>query len=113
MDDLVLFALPLMSLVNGNTQHTAYMELGCMLGYLALNYINNLPAAPPPASSPVSSSPEFIDTIVHVEPYQTPFWKIDIQTILLFVICILLIFGITELIEQHSARTCPRAQPPT
>lgn len=106
MDDIMLMAIPLMSMMNGNTQHAAYMEIGCVLSYLALNYFNSLPSAP----APTASSPEFIDTIVHVEPYQTPFWKIDIQTVLLFIICILLIFGITELIEQHNTR--PRALRP-
>lgn len=106
MDDLMLMAIPLMSMMNGNTQHAAYMEIGCVLSYLALNYFNSLPSTPTP---PTAASSEFIDTIVHVEPYQTPFWKIDIQTVLLFVICILLIFGITELIAQHNTR--PRAQP--
>jgi len=105
MDDLMLMAIPLMSMMNGNSQHAAYVEIGCMLSYLALNYFNSLPATPPATSS----SPEFIDTIVHVEPYQTPFWKIDIQTVLLFVICILLIFGISELIEYN---TRPRALRP-
>ena len=105
----MLMAIPLMSMMNGNTQHAAYMEIGCVLSYLALNYFNSLPVTP----TPTASSPEFIDTIVHVEPYQTPFWKIDIQTVLLFVICILLIFGITELIDQHSTRALrpPRSHP--
>jgi len=104
---MLMAAIPLMSMMNGNSQHAAYMEIGCMLGYLALNYFNSLPATP---AVPSASSPEFMDTIVHVEPYQTPFWKIDIQTVLLFIICILLIFGITELIEQHNTR--PRALRP-